>query len=160
MVRHWTPKPVIICSIRSSPTGGNFFFAVVKSFKYKIAISANFVQTVKNSIVSIDYCLKVHNAHEKQVTLSSGLRDTISTGADPGGRRDPRFWGPRIEHFWALFDFSIIFFVPHFTRHIISLICYFFIVQIQKCSSLASLGIWFLTYKSLFLVLVSHILGY
>ena len=26
------------------------FFAVVKSFEYKIAISANFVQTVKNSI--------------------------------------------------------------------------------------------------------------
>ena len=49
MVRHWTPKPVIISRIRSSPTGGNFFFAVVKSFEYKIAISANFVQTVKNS---------------------------------------------------------------------------------------------------------------
>ena len=49
LVRHWTPKPVIICSIRSSPTGGSFFFAVVKSFEYKIAISANFVQTVKNS---------------------------------------------------------------------------------------------------------------
>ena len=28
------------------------FFAVVKSFEYKIAISANFVQTVKNSIVN------------------------------------------------------------------------------------------------------------
>ena len=37
MVRHWTPKPAIICSIRSSPTGGNFFFAVVvKSFEYKL----------------------------------------------------------------------------------------------------------------------------
>ena len=23
---------------------------------------------------------------------------------------DPRFWGPKIEHFWALFNFSIIFF--------------------------------------------------
>ena len=38
------------------------------------------------------------------------------TGADPGGARgpgpppDPRFWGPKIEHFWALFNFSIIFF--------------------------------------------------
>ena len=53
MVRHWTPKPVIICSIRSSPTGGNFFFAIVKSFEYKIAISANFVQTVKNSSVPL-----------------------------------------------------------------------------------------------------------
>ena len=53
MVRHWTRKPVIIWSIRSSPTGGNFFFAIVKSFEYKIAISANFVQTVKNSNVSL-----------------------------------------------------------------------------------------------------------
>ena len=48
-VRHWTPKPMVICSIRSSPTWGNFYFAVVKSFEYKIAISANFAQTVKNS---------------------------------------------------------------------------------------------------------------
>ena len=55
MVRHWTPKPVIICSIRSSPTGGNFFLAVVKSFEYKIAISDNFVQTVKNSSESVFY---------------------------------------------------------------------------------------------------------
>ena len=56
MVRHWTPKPVIICSIRSSPTGGNYFLAVVKSFEYKIVISANFVQTVKNSNAKVlDY---------------------------------------------------------------------------------------------------------
>ena len=52
MVRHWTPKPAIISYTRSGPTRGNFFFAVVKSFGYKIAISANFVQTVKNSIVT------------------------------------------------------------------------------------------------------------
>ena len=52
MVRHWTSNSVIICSIRSIPTGGNFFFAVIKSFEYKIAISANFVQTVKNSNIS------------------------------------------------------------------------------------------------------------
>ena len=51
-----------------------------------------------------------------------------SSGADPGGAPgarpplDPRFWGPKIEHFWALFKFSIIF-LPRFTRHIISLIC-------------------------------------
>ena len=37
-------------------------------------------------------------------------------GADPGGPwgpgppLDPRFRGPKIEHFWALFNFSIIFF--------------------------------------------------
>ena len=63
MVRHWTPKPVIICSIRSSPTGDNFLFAVVKSFEYKIAISANFVQTVKNSnVTDITFCDMCHNA--------------------------------------------------------------------------------------------------
>ena len=51
MVRHWTPKPVIISCIRSSPAGENFSFAVVNSFEYNNAISANFVQTVKNSNV-------------------------------------------------------------------------------------------------------------
>ena len=50
MVRHWTPKPVMISCIRSSPTGGNFCFAFVNSFEYNSAISANFVQTLKNSI--------------------------------------------------------------------------------------------------------------
>ena len=41
-IRHWTPKPVIISSIRSSPTRG-FFFTVVKSFDANNGISANFV---------------------------------------------------------------------------------------------------------------------
>ena len=33
-------------------------------------------------------------------------------GGAPGARAppDPRFWGPKIDHFWALFNFSIIFF--------------------------------------------------
>ena len=53
MVRHWSSKPVIIPSSRSSPTGGTFFFAVVNSFEYKNVISANFVQTVKNSSMTI-----------------------------------------------------------------------------------------------------------
>ena len=79
----------------------------------------------------------------------------------PGARTpfDPRFWGPKIEHFWALFNFSIIFsaslcltyyffnmlffqnsnskiFQPRFTRHMISHLQVFV------------------------LVFVSHILGY
>ena len=35
-----------------------------------------------------------------------------SRGGAPGARAppDPRFWGPKIEHFWALFNFSLIFF--------------------------------------------------
>ena len=64
-------------------------------------------------------------------------------GGGPGPPLDPRFWGPKIEHFWALFNFSIIFFAslrlayyffnmllfqssnskifqPCFTRHMIS----------------------------------------
>ena len=52
MVRHWTPKPVVISCTRSRTTGGNFFVVVVDSFKYNNAISTNFVQTAKNSKVS------------------------------------------------------------------------------------------------------------
>ena len=33
-----------------------------------------------------------------------------SRGAGPGPPIDPRFRGPKIEHFWALFNFSLIFF--------------------------------------------------
>ena len=58
MVRHWTPKPVIISCIRSSPSGDNSFFAVVKSFEYNNAISANFVQVVKNSIEFLIYIIE------------------------------------------------------------------------------------------------------
>ena len=43
LVRHWALQPVIIPCTRSNPTGGNFFFAVVESFEYNNAISANFV---------------------------------------------------------------------------------------------------------------------
>ena len=88
------------------------------------------------------------------------------SGADPGGTPgartplDPGFWGPNIEHIWALFHFSIIFFCLASFSILFLLICWFFIVQIQKFSSLASLSIWLLTQKSLFLILVSHILGY
>ena len=46
------------------------------------------------------------------------FRSWCHPGADPGGpgpqtprpSLDPRFWGPKIEHFWALFNFFIIFF--------------------------------------------------
>ena len=64
-------------------------------------------------------------------------------GRGPGPPLDPRFWGPKIEHFWALFNFSLIFlaslrsayyffnmllfqssnskiFKPRFARHMIS----------------------------------------
>ena len=50
MARHWTPKPVI-SYFRSSPTGSYFVFAFAKFFEHNNAIYANFVQTVKNSIV-------------------------------------------------------------------------------------------------------------
>ena len=34
----------------------------------------------------------------------------VDPGGGPGPPLDPRFWGPTIEHFWALFNFSLIFF--------------------------------------------------
>ena len=43
------------------------------------------------------------------------IGNTVSRGSRGGPRGlgpplDPRFSGPKIEHFWALFNFSIIFF--------------------------------------------------
>ena len=55
LVRHWTPKPVIICSTRSSPTGGNFFFTVVKSFEYKIAILPTLYKLWKTRLLTNDF---------------------------------------------------------------------------------------------------------
>ena len=58
---------------------------------------------------------KTH-AHRNYQYHKQGMRNTHThthTGADPGGPGvplDPRFWGPKTEHFWALFNFSIIFF--------------------------------------------------
>ena len=100
-VRHWTPKPVIICSIRSSPTGGNFFFAVVKFFEYKIAISANFVQTMKNSTMGMDFWIFcVHyilvsypkQGYSFQNLLQSVLSDVVSVD---GSQDKILFWGIR-----------------------------------------------------------------
>ena len=73
--------------------------------------------------------------------LRCGSRGAPGVRAPP---LDPRFWGPKIEHFWSLFNFSIIFFASLCSAYI-SLICCFFKVQIQKFSSLTSLSIWFLT---------------
>ena len=85
----------------------------------------------------------------------------VFSDVDPGdflswAHLDPRIWGPRIEHLWALFNFVTISFA------LLCLAYYFFnilpfIVQIQKFFSVTSL-IWFLTSKSLFLVLVSNII--
>ena len=36
MIRHWTPNPLIICSIRSSPTGGNFFLLLLNHLNTKL----------------------------------------------------------------------------------------------------------------------------
>ena len=41
---------------------------------------------------------------------------------------NPRFWDPKIEHFWALFNFSV-FCWPRCAQHIISLICYYFTIS-------------------------------
>ena len=80
MVWHWTPKPVIISCIRSSPTGGNVLFAVVNCFQYSNAISANFVQTVKNSNVKLTFigCSGLsRNVFYLYMVTSAGLSATL-----------------------------------------------------------------------------------
>ena len=81
LIRHWSLKLVKISCIRSSPTGGNFF-AVVKSFEYNNAISANFVQTVKNSSeYIIVHSQKFHVLWITSINLLSGLSKNSDTSA-------------------------------------------------------------------------------
>ena len=100
MVRHWTPKPAIISCTRSSPTGGNFFFAVVKFFKYKIAISANFVQTVKNSIIMTSVLFKWFLYKLKKTDQSGHKAFKGALGTQYG-----KSWGFRVRvYFWKLLE--------------------------------------------------------
>ena len=82
--------------------------------------------------------IRLHELIEKYSDLN--LFITARTAADPGGPRTLGFEAPRLSIFGLYFIFPY-FFLPHFAWHIISLIFYFFIVQIQKFSSLTSLGI-------------------
>ena len=86
-----------------------------------------------------------------------------STAADPGGGGpggpgpppDPRFWGPKIEHFAALFNFSIIFFASLRSAY------YFFNMLLFHSSNWKIFQPRFARHVISHLqVLVSHILGY
>ena len=69
---------------------------------------------------------------EIQVRIQGGPRG-------PGPPLTLGFEAPKLRIFGPYLIFPQ-FFLPRFTRHIISLICCLFIVQIEKFSSLASLG--------------------
>ena len=85
----------------------------------------------------------------------------ISQVRNPRGGRplDPRFWGPKIQHFWALFHFSIIFFASLHSAY------YFFNILLFHSSNSKIFQPCFawhmISHLDIFiLVLVSHILGY
>ena len=47
------------------------------------------------------------------------------SGGGAGLPLDPRFWGPKIEHFWALFNFSIFFFASlHLAYYFINMLLF------------------------------------
>ena len=73
----------------------------------------------------------------------------------PGPPPDPRFWGPKIEHFAALFNFSIIFFASLRSAY------YFFNMLLFHSSNWKIFQPRFARHVISHLqVLVSHILGY
>ena len=73
----------------------------------------------------------------------------------PGPPPDPRFWGPKIEHFAALFNFSIIFFASLRSAY------YFFNMLLFHSSNWKIFQPCFARHVISHLqVLVSHILGY
>ena len=105
----------------------NYFLATLKTSLCKTTFSVRKIQ--KNSVQKLEHCL-----HSWPGSCRCGSR---------GAPLDPRFWGPKIEHFWALFNFFIIFlgslrsayyffnmllfhssnwtiFQPRFARHVIS----------------------------------------
>ena len=76
---------------------------------------------------------------------------------NPGARAplDPRFWGSRIEHFWDLFHFFIIFFASLCSAY------YFFNMLLFHSSNWTIFQPRFAQHVISHLeVLVSHILGY
>ena len=79
------------------------------------------------------------------INLGTPLADP--GGGGPGARApplDPKFWGPRIEHFGALSNFFLICFASLRSAYFFFNILLFFTIKIQKFSSLGSLGISFL----------------
>ena len=57
------------------------------------------------------------------------LSDVVPGALGPMSPFDPRFWGPKIEHFWALLNFSIICFAS------LCLVYYFFNMLLFQSSS-------------------------
>ena len=87
------------------------------------------------------------------------LKQVRIRGGGPGGPGpppDPRFWGPKIEHFWALFNFSIIFFFASLRSAY-----YFFNMLLIHSSNWKIFQPRFARHVISHLeILVSHILGY
>ena len=98
-------------------------------FFLRVCVSYYFIRIIWNDV----FHLLISSIYYLQVQIQGGPRPPL----------DPKFWGPKIEHFWVLFNFSIIFFAslcsayyffnmllfhssnwkifqPHFARHVIS----------------------------------------
>ena len=126
-------------------------------------------------------CMCLQNKTNKNMVNCAGSRSTVSRafkhcwlfcffqncrcyrsrcgsrGRAPGARAppDPRFWGPKIEHFWALFNFSIIFFASLHSAY------YFFNTLLIHSSNWKIFQPCFARHVISHLeILVSHILGY
>ena len=68
-------------------------------------------QNIKREIRIMRTVKTLRYAHKYRLNydmLQARIRGGGTRG--PGPPLDPRFWDPKIEHFWALFNFSIIFF--------------------------------------------------
>ena len=84
-------------------------------------------------------CQKI--VFDPRIGVGRGWREEFSDSGrtlQSGPPLGPRFWGPKIEHFGALINFSIIF-LASLSLAYYFFICCLFIVQIQKFSNLASL---------------------
>ena len=118
--------------------------------------------TMSNAIdASCGLHLSLWDAIMLRLYLRMSNVSDLSSGADPGGGPDPSltlgFEAQKLSIFGPYLIFPY-FFLPCFAQHIISLICCFSKFKFKNFP--ASLHSAYDFSRSLFLVLVSHILGY
>ena len=144
------------------------YHALIKIIKYLMTNNDNADQLFMWHLIKISFSVTTNGMDLDLCRTYPGpsqairVLKTIDTAADPGGGPrgpgpppDPRFWGPKIEHFAALFNFSIIFFASLRSAY------YFFNMLLFHSSNWKIFQPRFTRHVFSHLqVLVSHILGY
>ena len=141
--------------VRQLPSYSNFHWIFNCSFSCLDPTDCPKISTVLFCILFFNKSKPIHHRKYKQHDSVSSRGSRGGGPGGPGPPPDPRFWGPKIEHFAALFNFSIIFFASLRSAY------YFFNMLLFHSSNWKIFQPRFARHVFSHLqVLVSHILGY